>query len=459
MSLSIVVLAAGKGKRMRTGLPKVLHTLAGVTLLEHVVTTAASLNPKNIYVVYGNGGQRVRSEMAHLPVEWVEQTEALGTGHAVQQVLPHLQPQEQVLVLYGDVPLISKETLQRLLKNTPKNALGLVVTEVDNPTGFGRILRNDVGNIIAIVEQKDANAHQQQIREINTGILTTSAQHLKDWLPQLTPHNAQKEYYLTDIVAMAVTHGYSVGGIIAHGQEEVRGVNNLLELSNLERYYQRERAHELMREGVTILDPHRFDVRGELNAAPDVVIDVNVVLEGKVTIGANSVIGPNCVLRQVTIGENVRIEANCVIEQAEIEDYATVGPFARIRPGTHIAAHARVGNFVEMKNSHVGEGSKIPHLSYVGDAVIGKEVNLGAGVITVNYNGVTKEKTVIEDRAFVGCDSQLIAPVTIGEGAYIAAGSTITTNAPPQQLTIARSRQRSISGWKPQVKKVNVQES
>ncbi|HVV67516.1 MAG TPA: bifunctional UDP-N-acetylglucosamine diphosphorylase/glucosamine-1-phosphate N-acetyltransferase GlmU [Gammaproteobacteria bacterium] len=453
MTLSVVILAAGKGKRMRSGLPKVLHTLAGVTLLERVVRTASSLDPETIYVVYGNGGQLVRSEMAHLDVQWVEQPEALGTGHAVRQVLPHLNQDHQVLVLYGDVPLISKETLKQLLDNTPKNALGLVVAELEDPQGFGRIIRNEMGNIVAIVEQKDTNPEQQKITEINTGILTTSARHLKEWLPRLTSHNSQKEYYLTDIIAMAVADGYSVGGILARRPEEVRGINNLSELASLERIYQRQKAYELMMEGVTIVDPERFDVRGEAIVAMDVCIDINVILEGKVSIGANSVIGPNTVLRNVEIGENVKIEANCVIENSSIADFCTIGPFARIRPGNRIDQHARIGNFVEMKNSQLGEGSKVPHLSYIGDAVIGKNVNMGAGTITVNYDGISKHQTIIEDQAFVGCDSQLIAPVKIGEGAYIAAGSTITTNAPAHQLTVARAKQRTVEGWKPKAKK------
>ncbi len=452
MPLSIVILAAGKGKRMRTGLPKVLHTLAGITLLERVVHAAQKLNPDTIYIVYGNGAQKVRSELAHLPVRWVEQPEALGTGHAVMQVLPHLQADEQVLVLYGDVPLISEETLSLLLETTPKNALGIVVAELPDPSGFGRIIRNEMGNILAIVEQQDTTVHQQAIKEINTGILTTSAQHLREWLPRLKTHNAQKEYYLTDVIALAVSDGISVGGVFARRLEEIRGVNNLLELSNLERFFQRQQAEALMLQGVTILDPNRFDARGQLDIAHDVVIDVNVILEGKVVIGTNTVIGPNTVLRNVKIGENVRVEANCVIEDAVLENSCMVGPFARIRPGTHIAQHAKIGNFVEMKNTQLGEYSKVPHLSYIGDAVIGKQVNLGAGTITVNYDGANKHQTTIEDYAFVGCDSQLIAPVTIGEGAYVAAGSSITNDAPPHQLTIARSRQRSIEDWKPKAK-------
>lgn len=454
MSLSVVILAAGKGKRMRTGLPKVLHTLAGVTLLERVVQTAQSLKPDNIYVVYGNGGQRVRSDMAHLPVQWVEQNQALGTGHAVQQVLPLLKKNEQVLVLYGDVPLISQETLSRLLEATPKNSLGLIVTKLINPTGFGRIIRNAMGNIVAIVEQKDASPEQLLIKEINTGIMTTSAEQLQEWLPNLKSHNSQNEYYLTDIVAMAVANGYSVGGVYAQSRMEVRGVNNLEELANLERYFQRNKAHQYMLEGVTILDPRRFDVRGDdIKISPDVLIDVNVVLEGKVRIGSFTHIAPNVVLKNVQIGEHVKIEANCVIEDAILDDHCSIGPFARIRPGTHISENAKVGNFVELKNTLLGEGSKAPHLSYIGDSEIGRHVNLGAGVITVNYDGVDKNKTIIRDNAFVGCDSQLIAPVTIEEGAYVAAGSTITKDAPAGKLTVGRARQKTIENWKRKEKK------
>lgn len=448
MALSIIILAAGKGKRMRTDLPKVLHTLGGSTLLERVVQAAESLNPQTIYVVYGNGGLRVRTEMAHLNVEWVEQTQALGTGHAVTQVLPHIQANDQILILYGDVPLISKKTLQPLLEKTPPTALGLLVTKLDNPAGFGRIIRNETGNVTAIIEQKDATPEQQSICEINTGIMTTSGAHLQKWLPKLQPHNAQKEYYLTDIVAMAVADGCSVNPVLAESVEEVRGINDLVELSQLERIYQRQKAEQLMREGVTLLDPNHLNIRGDLTIADNVIIDSNVIFEGTVSIGACSTIGPNTVLRNVKIGANVKIESHCVIEHAVLDDDCTVGPFARIRPGTHIGRRAHIGNFVEIKNTRVGEGSKASHLSYLGDALIGNNVNMGAGTITVNYDGANKHQTVIEDNAFIGCQSQLIAPVKIGEGAYIAAGSTITTDAPSKQLTIARVKQRSIEGWK-----------
>lgn len=453
MSLSIVILAAGKGKRMRSALPKVLHNLAGLTLLERVVQTAQSLNPNEIFVVFGNGGERVCRDMAHLKVKWVEQKEALGTGHALLQVLPFLQDDTQVLVLYGDVPLISKDTLEKLLKNTPKNALGLIVAEFPDPTGFGRIVRNEMGNIIEIVEHKDATEQQLKIREINTGIMTTSAQHLKTWLPKLSNNNNQKEYYLTDIVSMAVNDGYSVGGVLVDRIEEVRGVNNLYELANLERAYQRQKAFDLMMQGITMMDPNRFDLRGELIAGQDVCFDVNVIVEGNVSIGSGTTIGANTILRNVKIGNNVKIEANCVIEDSVIGNDCVIGPFARLRPGNHFGENVRIGNFVEIKNSQIGSNSKSAHLSYIGDAIIGQHVNLGCGTITVNYDGAEKHQTIIEDNAFVGCDSQLIAPVKIGKNAYIGAGSTITTDAPADQLTLARTKQRSIEGWKPKNKK------
>lgn len=448
MSLNIVILAAGSGNRMQSNLPKVLHQLAGVSMLERVVNVAKELEPKNIYVVYGNGGKQLTQTMQHLSVTWVAQQHMLGTGHALQQVLPQLKDRDQVLVLYADVPLISKKTLTSLLKSTPRNALGLVVAEFNDPTGFGRIIRNEGGNIVAIVEHKDATKQQLQIKEINTGILTTTVQHLKEWLPRLKNKNSQKEYYLTDIIAMAVEAGFYVGGALAHCQEEVRGVNNLHELSQLERYYQRQKAVELMRRGVTIMDPTRFDLRGELQIGKDVIIDINAVIEGDVSIGANTTIGPNVVLRNAKIGKNVTIKSNSVLEDCTVYPDCQIGPFARIRPGSVIKQNAHVGNFVEIKNATLGEGSKANHLSYLGDAVIGKNVNIGAGTITCNYDGAYKHKTTIKDGAFIGSNTELVAPITIGEKATIGAGSTITTDAPADQLTIARSEQISITGWR-----------
>jgi bifunctional UDP-N-acetylglucosamine pyrophosphorylase/glucosamine-1-phosphate N-acetyltransferase len=433
---------------MRSDLPKVLHPLAGLPLLEHVVRTANVLKPERIYVVYGNGGHLVRAQMAHLEVTWVEQPHALGTGHAVTQALPYLKDDQRVLILYGDVPLISPDTLQHLLDTTPHSELGILISQLDNPAGFGRIIRDQAGHVIAIVEQKDATEAEQRIQEINTGMMVVSSTHLKKWLPQLSAKNAQNEYYLTDIVAMAVSEGCTVNPVLSKTQTEARGVNNLLELAQLERIYQRQKADSWMQAGVTLLDPDRLDIRGEVYISPDVVIDANVILEGSVSIGAHSTIGANTILRNVALGERVQVKSHCVIEGAVLDNDCAVGPFARIRPGTHIGAHARVGNFVEIKNTQLGEGSKAPHLSYLGDATIGDNVNLGAGTITVNYDGAHKHQTVIENNAFIGCDSQLIAPITVGEGAYIGAGSTITTNPPAHQLTVARTKQRSIASWK-----------
>jgi bifunctional UDP-N-acetylglucosamine pyrophosphorylase/glucosamine-1-phosphate N-acetyltransferase len=447
MNLSIVILAAGNGKRMKTSLPKVLHRLAGKSLLEHVFNTAKALNPQQIFIVHGNGGDKVQQALRHLDALWVRQSEQRGTGHAVQQAIPSLADNERVLVLYGDVPLISLETLKLLLQQTPENDLGILTAQFDNPAGFGRIIRDQTNRVMAIVEHKDANESQLQIREINTGIITTSAKNLKEWLPQLKAQNAQGEFYLTDIVALAVSEGVAVHTTAVTASEEVQGVNNLIELAKIERYYQLQQAQYLMAQGVTLQDPHRFDVRGELDIAADTFIDVNVILEGKVVVGEGSKIGPNCFLRNVTLGKQVEILPNCVIDGATIEDHAIVGPFARMRPGTHLAPEAKVGNFVEVKNTYIGKGSKASHLSYLGDTTIGKNVNVGAGVITCNYDGVNKHKTLIEDEVFIGSNTSLVAPVKIGEGATIGAGSTITQDAPANQLTLARSKQQSIAAW------------
>lgn len=447
MNLSIVILAAGNGKRMRTSLPKVLHCLAGKPLLAHVFNTAEELSPETIYIVHGNGGDKVRQELQHLPAEWIKQAEQKGTGHAVQQAISHIAEDQRVLVLYGDVPLISAVTLRYLLEKTPEDSLGILTAQFDNPQGFGRIIRDEYGHVTAIVEHKDASESQLQIKEINTGIITTSAKNLKRWLPQLTAKNAQGEYYLTDIVALAVDEGGAVYTTAATTTEEVQGVNNLGELAKLERYYQLQQAQYFMAQGVTLLDPYRFDVRGEVNIEQDTYIDVNVVFEGKVTIGAGTRIGPNCWLRDVTIGKAVEVLANTIIDGATIEDHAVVGPFARIRPGTHLAEAAKIGNFVEVKNTKLGPHSKANHLTYLGDATIGKNANIGAGTITCNYDGVNKFATVIEDGVFIGSNTALVAPVVIGENATIGAGSTITQDAPANKLTLARARQCSIDTW------------
>ncbi len=453
MGLSIIILAAGQGKRMNSKLPKVLQRLAGVPLLERVVNTALQLQPQDLFVVYGNGGDHVKETMSHLPVHWVEQHQRLGTGHAVSQALPHINPQQQILILYGDVPLISKSTLENLLQKTPASGLGIITVELDYPSGYGRILRNQNKEIMAIIEHKDASPDQLTIKEINTGILTTSAKNLQHWLPRLRNQNSQGEYYLTDIIAMAVADHSAVISVSAHPIEEVQGVNNHLELANLERYYQITTAKHLLLQGLDLVDPARFDLRGELTFKHDVTIDINVILEGKVDLGNNVKIGPNTLLRNVKIGDDVEIKANCVIEDAVIDSGCIVGPFARVRPGTHLGSNVHVGNFVELKKTTLGNGSKVNHLTYLGDAVIGKHVNIGAGVITCNYDGVNKYVTTIEDGAFIGSDTQLVAPVTIGANAYIGAGSTINKDAPAEKLTLTRVEQVTIPGWKPRHKK------
>jgi bifunctional UDP-N-acetylglucosamine pyrophosphorylase/glucosamine-1-phosphate N-acetyltransferase len=449
MRLSVIILAAGKGKRMSSDIPKVMHPLAGIPLLERVVNTAKSLKADAIYVVYGNGGSTVRQSLDYLPVHWVEQEKQLGTGHAVLQALPHCSDRDRVLILYGDVPLITTATLENLLEATPPNGLGLVVAELADPTGLGRIVRNAMGNIIHIVEHKDAQQEQLKIREINTGIMTASAAHLKKWLPQLKNTNRQKEYYLTDVVALAVADGCPVDGVITPCAEEVQGVNDRWELAKLERYYQLILAKKLALAGTRILDPHRIDVRGDdIEIGQDAVIDVNVVMEGRIRIGKNSQIGPNVYLKNVVIGDNVDVLANSVIEDAMIANDCHIGPFARIRPGSILEAGAKVGNFVEMKKTTLGAGSKAPHLTYLGDAVIGRNVNIGAGTITCNYDGINKWPTTIEDNVFVGSNTSLVAPLKIGKGATIGAGSTITQDSPAEQLTVARTPQKTIKGWK-----------
>lgn len=452
MGLSIVILAAGKGKRMGSSLPKVAHKVGGVAMIERVIATAKSLKPNSINVVYGNGGTRIRDDFKQLNVNWIQQHQQLGTGHAVAQALPNISDKDQVLILYGDVPLISTSTLTKLLEHSNNRRLSLVVTELDDPTGFGRIIRNEVSNIIAIVEHKDASEAQRRIKEINTGIITANAKDLKKWLPKLKNNNKQNEYYLTDIVGLAVGEGLSVGGVKAASRQEVQGVNDRWELARLERYYQLSKAQEIAYSGVTIMDPNRLDIRGNVKIGKDVTLDVNVILEGDVEIGSNVVIGPNVIIKDSIIGKDTHILANSVIEGAKIANECSVGPFARIRPETVLEKKAKIGNFVEVKKSKIGAGSKASHLAYVGDSVVGKEVNIGAGVITCNYDGVNKYKTVMDDGAFIGSNSSLVAPITVGKNAYIAAGSTVTKQAPANELTIARGKQMTIPGWKRPVK-------
>lgn len=454
MELSVVILAAGQGSRMRSKLPKVLHRLAHKPLLTHVIDTAEQLAAQDIHVVYGHGGEVVRDALSDRNVSWVKQEEQLGTGHAVAQAVPQLVDDHIVLVLYGDVPLTTRDTLQQLLEQVSTTSMGLLTAELPNPHGYGRIVRNSDNLVQCITEEKDATEEIRKISEVNTGILAAQGGKLKEWLGRLKNNNAQGEYYLTDIIAMAVNDRIAVKTSQASAVEEVEGINNRSQLARIERYYQRQQAEQLMTAGVTLKDPARFDLRGSIKTGMDVVIDVNVIFEGDVVLGDNVEIGANCVITDSKIADGSVILPNSVIENAVLGYGCTIGPFARIRPDTNLAANVKIGNFVEVKKAQVGEGSKINHLSYVGDSIIGKDVNIGAGTITCNYDGANKHLTEIGDGAFIGSDSQLIAPVKIGAGATIGAGSTITNEAPADTLTLTRSKQRSIESWtRPQKKK------
>ncbi|HKK04875.1 MAG TPA: bifunctional UDP-N-acetylglucosamine diphosphorylase/glucosamine-1-phosphate N-acetyltransferase GlmU [Gammaproteobacteria bacterium] len=452
--VSIVVLAAGQGTRMRSDVPKVLHPLGGQPLLAHVLASARALAPEAIHVVYGHGGARVPEAFGDSHgLAWVEQAEQLGTGHAVQQALPELADDHTVLILYGDVPLITAETLQRVIAAAAGGALGLLVAHFDDPRGYGRIVRNEAGAVVRIVEEKDASELERHIKECNTGILGVGAKRLRAWLADLSNANAQGEYYLTDVIAMAVAEGVAVNTVHPTRQEEILGVNDKAQLADLERRFQRRQAERLLAQGVTLTDPARLDIRGEVSVGRDVSIDVNVVLEGRVVLGDGVTIGANAVLRDCELDAGSQILPMSLIEQARIGRDCRIGPFARIRPGTALADAVHVGNFVEVKNSQVETGSKINHLSYVGDASVGRDVNVGAGTITCNYDGANKHRTVIGNNVFIGSDTQLIAPVTVGDGATIGAGSTITRDVPPTDLTLSRSKQQTVKGWKRPAKK------
>ncbi len=455
MQLSIVILAAGQGTRMRSDLPKVLHPLAGKSLLEHVVNTAQQLDAQDIHVVYGHGGEGVRTALSHLQVKWVLQAEQLGTGHAVAQAVPAIASDHTVLVLYGDVPLITADTLAPLIDQARHGALGLLTATLDDPRGYGRIVRNARNDVTRIVEQKDASEDERRINEVNTGMLAVNAACLQRWVAQLDNRNAQGEFYLTDIIALAVKEHVPVHTAQAASIDEILGVNDRVQLADLERRYQRREALRLMQSGVTLRDPARFDLRGTLSAGRDVVIDVNVIIEGTVSLGDRVRVGPNSVLRDIEIGADTEIFANCVLEQARIGARCRIGPFARIRPDTELANDVHIGNFVEIKKSQVGDGSKINHLSYVGDSSVGRRVNIGAGTITCNYDGANKHRTVIEDDVFIGSDTQLVAPITVSKGATLGAGTTLTRNAPADELTISRAKQVTVSGWKRPVKKID----
>jgi bifunctional UDP-N-acetylglucosamine pyrophosphorylase/glucosamine-1-phosphate N-acetyltransferase len=447
MDVVVIILAAGRGTRMRSSIPKVLHRLAGKTLVEHVIDTARALRPQAIHLVYGHGGELVEAQLAAAEVNWVLQEAQLGTGHAVEQALPEISDDALVLVLYGDVPLIRARTLEALLAPIQAGCLGLLTVDLADPAGYGRIVRGDGGRVERIVEDKDASGTERQIQEINTGIMAVPAGLLKGWIARLENANSQGEFYLTDIVALAVAEGVEVVTVQPGDAAEVRGVNDRVQLAELERHYQLERARELMLAGVTLLDPQRFDVRGSLVHGLDVEVDVNVVLEGEVRLGNHVRIGANCIIRDSELGDGVAVLANTIIESASVGAHSRVGPFARLRPGTHLAEHVHVGNFVEAKNARIGEASKANHLTYLGDCSLGAHVNVGAGTITCNYDGAAKHETIIGDDVFVGSNAALVAPIQVGSGATIGAGSTLTRDAPSGQLTLARAHQVTIAHW------------
>lgn len=461
MSLHIVILAAGIGKRMFSSKPKVLHPIGGKPMLQRVVELAQALKPQGLHLIYGHGGELIRAALPELEVNWVKQEKQLGTGHAVLQALSHIPSKAEVLVLSGDVPLLELASLKALIAmhhSAPDESLplSLIVAELANPTGLGRILRDSEAKIKAIVEEKDATPEQRELKEIYSGICITSAENFKSWLPKLACNNAQGEYYLTDIIALAVRENKPIFSYSIPNPIEIQGVNTVLQLQELERYWQKSYAEKLLLQGVSIADANRIDVRGELICGKDVFIDVNCVFNGSVKVGDNCFIGPNCVLTNTMLESGCRIEANSILDGCNLGKYSQVGPFARLRPGTVLGAKTKIGNFVETKNIKMGENSKASHLSYLGDASIGRDVNIGAGTITCNYDGVNKHRTTIEDGVFVGSDTQFIAPVTIGAYATIGAGSTIYRNAPAGQLTLTRTEQKNVPHWKRPEKKEKV---
>ena len=453
--MEVVILAAGKGTRMRSALPKVLQPLAGRPMLAHVVNTARALQAGKVCVVYGHGGDLVRTQLGDPDLIWALQEPQLGTGHAVAQALPHLSDDALALVLYGDVPLIGESTLRRLRAAASGERVALLTVTLDDPSGYGRIVRDAQGRVRRIVEQKDATPDELAVREINTGILIAPVARLRDWLARVGNDNAQREYYLTDIVALAVADGLEVEAVQPDAVWETLGVNSKRQLAELERLHQRNLADRLMDDGVTLIDPARIDVRGTLVCGRDVEIDVNCVFEGRVELGDGVRIGAHCVLRDAVIGGGTRIAPFSHVEQTSMGARCAIGPYARTRPGTQLGEDVHLGNFVEVKNSRIDNHSKANHLAYIGDAEIGQRVNVGAGTITCNYDGANKHRTVIEDDAFIGSDTQLVAPVRVGRGATLAAGTTLTKDAPAEQLTVSRARQMTISGWKRPVKKAS----
>ncbi|MEH6466094.1 MAG: bifunctional UDP-N-acetylglucosamine diphosphorylase/glucosamine-1-phosphate N-acetyltransferase GlmU [Porticoccus sp.] len=447
MATDIVILAAGKGTRMKSSLPKVLHCLAGRPLLQHVVDAAETVNDANILVVTGHGAEEVKSSICGDRLRYIEQMEQLGTAHAVLQAAPLLNSKGVTLILYGDVPLISSETIAGMLQKVSDRCMALLTVHLDDPTGYGRIVRDDNDQVVAIIEQKDASREQLQISEVNTGVLALPSHRLQEWLLQIGNENAQGEYYLTDIIAVARNAGFQIETLQPRSIEEVEGVNNRLQLNNLERYYQKRQAEQLMSEGVTLADATRIDVRGNLQTGTDNFIDINAVFEGDVSLGSHVKIGPNCLIIDSTIADGVEIKGNSIIEECQIGNNAVIGPFARLRPGTELADDVKVGNFVETKKVRVGKGSKISHLSYVGDAELGVNVNVGAGTITCNYDGVNKHQTIVGDNAFIGSNTSLVAPIRVGSNATIGAGSTINKDVPKNELGLTRAKQRNISDW------------
>lgn len=450
--LNVVVLAAGQGKRMYSNLPKVLHKLAGKPLLQHVMDSADALNPSKMCVVYGHGGDLVPNAFPERAAIWTKQEPQLGTGHAVMQAVPHLDNDGLTLILYGDVPLTRATTLKKLTDVAAIGKLSILTIELADPTGYGRIVRDGKDNITGIVEHKDATPEQHKIREVNTGIMAVATQHLSRWLSQLKNDNAQKEYYLTDIIAMAVSENVPVAAIHASAEWETLGINSKVQLAQLERIHQSNIANNLLEKGVTLADPARIDVRGTLTCGKDVFIDINCIFEGNVTLADNVSVSAGCVLKNVTIENDTQIAPYSVLEASIVGADCRIGPYARLRPGTKLADGAHVGNFVELKNTELGKGSKANHLAYVGDATVGSNVNIGAGTITCNYDGANKYRTIIEDDVFIGSDTQLVAPVTVRKGATLGAGTTLTKDAPAGELTISRAKQMTIPGWKRPVK-------
>ena len=452
MAFSVVVLAAGKGTRMKSSLPKVLHPIGGKPMVQHVIDTVNKLGATNIHLVYGHGREQLQNILRHNDLSWCLQDKQLGTGHAVQQAAPHIQDNEDVLILVGDAPLIKESTLQQLIAVKKGADLALLTVELDDPTGMGRIIRQGA-QVTAIVEHKDASDQQRQIKETNTGMMIMGGKDLKRWLSALNNNNAQGELYLTDVIEMAAKEGKSIHASQPSSAIEVEGINNRVQLASIERAYQFEQAKALMMQGVSLLDPTRFDLRGELEVGQDITIDVNVIVQGKVKIGSNTTIGANCILIDCEIADNAVIHTNSIIEQAKVGEHCSVGPYARLRPGTEMKERSRVGNFVEMKKTTLGKGSKANHLSYLGDTEVGEGANIGAGTITCNYDGVNKFKTIIKDGAFIGSNSSLVAPAVIGVNATVGAGSTITKEVGDNELSIARGKQRNLDSWQRPVKK------